>query len=115
MRSFSPMNSEVDFTLGFSCSIVVTATPVCAEITAKVSPARTVQYRFAGALDLVVVAAVVVAAGTVAVVVTCGAGAGRLPACSPERTSSTATVAASRNAAGPAYRRQPATTSPRRP
>ena len=44
-RIFSPMNKEVDFTFGFSCSIVATATPDLDEITPKVSPACTVQNR----------------------------------------------------------------------
>jgi hypothetical protein len=39
------MNSEVDFTFGFSCWIVATGTPDFVEMTPKVSPAFTVQNR----------------------------------------------------------------------
>ena len=57
-RSLWPMKSDVDFTFGFSCSMVATGTPVFAEMTANVSPARTVQNR--GRAAVVVVAAEVV-------------------------------------------------------
>ena len=92
------MKSEVDVTFGFSAWILVTGTPVLAEMTPKVSPALTVQY-----------------SRVPAVVETCGDGGIALvvvvvgdreePCSSPERTSTTATVTASRNAAGAAYRR----------
>lgn len=101
------MNSEVDFTFGFSCWIVATGTPDFVEITPKVSPAFTIQNR---GVDNVVVlpdetdvdvdtALCVVCAPTVVV--------GReVPACRPERMSKMAIVAASKNAAGATYRRQ---------
>jgi hypothetical protein len=101
------MNNEVDFTLGFSCSIVATGTPDFDEMTPKVSPACTVQNR--GPALVVVVPPVVVGDETVlrgcvgVADVLCRLGA---PACSPERTSRMAIVAASRNAAGATYRRQ---------
>jgi hypothetical protein len=95
------MKSEVECTLGFNCSSVATGTPDLAEITPKVSPACTVQNRFAGGLFAVVVAAVLVT--------TCLRGVDELavvtargepPASTPERISTTAIVAAARNAAG---------------
>lgn len=103
------MNSEVDFTFGFSRSIVATGTPDFDEMTPKVSPACTIQKR---GPDAVVVVPLVVAGevGTVvwgrlgaeiAVVVARG-----VPAFRPDRMSRTAIVAASRNAAGATYRRQ---------
>ena len=101
------MNSEVDFTFGFSCWIVATGTPDFVEMTPKVSPALTVHNR--GPAAVVVNLPVVVGDETVlrgcvdpATVV---AGVA-VPACRPERMSRTATVAASRNAAGATYRRQ---------
>lgn len=100
------MNSEVDFTFGFSCWIVATGTPDFDEMTPKVSPACTVQNR---ELDVVLVApCVVVCVETV--VPGCVTSADvvvgvDVPACRPERMSRTATVAASRNAAGATYRR----------
>jgi hypothetical protein len=103
------MKSEVDFTVGFSCSIVATGTPDFVEMTPKVSPACTIQKR---GPDAVVVVPLVVAVevdtvlcgrlGTeIAAVVAPG-----VPAFSPDRMSRTAIVAASRNAAGATYRRQ---------
>jgi hypothetical protein len=89
------MKREVEVTFGFSRWILATGTPVLAEMTPKVSPARTRQYTrlFAvvetwgeGGIRCVVV----VALGFVE------------PCSSPERTSATATVTASRNAAGAA-------------
>ena len=103
------MNSEVDFTFGFSCWIVATGTPDFVEMTPKVSPACTVQNL---GLDAVVV---VRPCGTVVDVETvlCGVVTAAVvvvgfdvPACRPERMSRTAIVAASRNAAGATYRRQ---------
>ena len=103
------MKSDVDFTLGFSRSMVATGTPVFAEMTANVSPARTVQNR--GPDVVFVVLVVVVARGRVvvaslAVVVRTAAVVVVGPERRPERISSTAMVAASRNAAGAAKRRQ---------
>jgi len=95
IRTLSPMKSDVDVTFGFSLSILATEMPVFVEMTPKVSPARTVQY-----------------SRLFAVVETCGDGgillvdvvvAGPEEPCSrPERTSATAIVTASRNAAGAA-------------
>jgi hypothetical protein len=102
------MNREVDFTFGFSCWIVATGTPDFVEITPKVSPACTVQKR--GVDELVVVRPDVVLVDVDTVL--CGAdatavvGGVDVPDCRPERMSRMATVAASRNAAGAAYRRQ---------
>jgi hypothetical protein len=101
---FSPMKSEVDDTFGFNCSIVATGTPDFDEITPKVSPACTVQDCAAPAVGvgLRVVFVVVVATcfrvvvGAVAV----GADAPVWPDSSPERISTTASVAARRKAAG---------------
>lgn len=95
------MNSEVDFTFGFSCSIVATGTPDFDEMTPKVSPACTVQNRFV----VVFVFAVVVGVVTTTFRVVAGTGVAtwaELPACRPDRMRSTAIVAASRNAAGAA-------------
>lgn len=98
------MNREVDFTFGFSCSIVATATPVFDEMTPNVSPACTVQNRRVGAGLFAVLVGVVFVVTTLCVVagtplvVTCVA----LPAWRPERMRSTAMVAASRKAAGAA-------------
>ena len=93
------MKSDVDVTFGFSLWILVTGTPVFAEMTPKVSPALTLQYSL-----------------LFAVVETCGDGGILLvvvvvlgfeePCSSPDRTRATATVTASRNAAGATYRRQ---------
>ena len=100
------MNSEVDFTFGFSCWIVATGTPDFDEMTPKVSPACTVQNR---GLDVVVVAPCVVVCDETVVrgcVTSAEVVVGvDVPACRPERMSRTATVAASRNAAGATYRR----------
>ncbi len=94
------MKSEVDFTLGLSCSIVVTGTPVWAEITPKVSPARTVQNR-RGAVFFVLVVVAKVAVEVLAGAETVGAGFALLfPDWMPARTRTTATVTASSNAAG---------------
>jgi hypothetical protein len=101
------MNSEVDFTFGFSCWIVATGTPDFVAMTPKVSPAFTVQNR--GVDELVVVPPVVVGDETVlcGCVDTATVVAGfDVPDSRPERMSRTATVAASRNAAGATYRRQ---------
>jgi hypothetical protein len=102
------MNSEVDFTFGFSFWIVATGTPDFVEMTPKVSPACTVQNRGVDALVVVRPAEVVVGVDTVlpgAVTADLGAVVD-VPECSPERMSKMATVAASRNAAGATYRRQ---------
>src|SRR4051812_10688632 len=104
------MKSEVDFTFGFSCSMVATGMPVFAEMTANVSPARTIQNRGPAAV-VVVVAVVVERRGLllVAVVGACGCVAVRpaavvvvAPERRPDRIGRTAIVAASRNAAGAA-------------
>jgi hypothetical protein len=84
------MKREVELAFGFSFWIVATGTPVFCEMTPKVSPARTVQNALAG--DLVVVDAAV-GVETVGVLESCRR---------PERTSTTAIVTASRNAAGAA-------------
>ena len=108
IRIFSPMKSDVEDTFGFSCSIVATGTPVFDEITPNVSPACTVQYcaplgfGFGFGFRVVFVGVVVATclrglAGAVAV----GAFAPLLPPdSSPERMSTTASVAARRKAAG---------------
>jgi hypothetical protein len=99
------MNSEVDFTFGLSCWSVATGTPDFVEMTPKVSPAFTVQNR--GVDELVVVPPDVVGEETVlcgAVTIAVVAGF-EVPAWRPERMRRTATVAASRNAAGATYRR----------
>jgi hypothetical protein len=100
------MNSEVDFAFGFNCWIVATGTPVFVEMTPKVSPACTVQNR--GPDAVVVVDPVVVDVDTVwcGVVETAEDFVGLVPDCRPERMSTIAIVAASRNAAGATYRRQ---------
>jgi hypothetical protein len=103
------MNSEVDFTFGFNCWIVATGTPDFVEITLNVSPACTVQNR--GVVDeLVVVRAAVAFVDVDTVfcdVVTTAVLAGlEVPDRRPERMSTIATVAASRNAAGATYRRK---------
>ena len=99
MRTFSPMKSEVDVTFGFNRSILETGTPVLVEMTPNVSPALTVQYcrlfavvETCGDFGMLLVVVVV---GDVDDVCS-----------SPDRTSATAIVTASRNAAGAAYRRQ---------
>jgi len=102
------MNSEVDFTVGFSCWIVATGTPDFVEMTPKVSPACTVQNR---GLDAVVVvrpreALVDVETVLTGAVTTALAAGFEVPDCRPERMSRMAIVAASRNAAGATYRRQ---------
>ena len=97
----SPMKSDVEDAFGFSRAIVATGTPDLEEITANVSPARTIQKRLPADAFVVVVPGVVAT--------TCFRGAGgppdvaawwELPASTPERISTTAIVAASRNAAG---------------
>jgi hypothetical protein len=99
------MKSEVDFTLGLSCSIVATGTPVFVEMTPNVSPACTVQNRGPGPVVVVVVCRrlVVVVVATLfdgvvgtATVVACPG----VPARRPDRISKTAIVAARRNTAG---------------
>lgn len=94
------MKSDVECAFGFRRTIVATGTPDLDEITAKVSPAPTIQKRFLG--ETFVVVADVVAT-------TCFRAAGAVPevvpwreppASTPERISTTAIVAASRNAAG---------------
>ena len=102
------MKSEVDFTLGFNCSIVATATPVFDEMTPKVSPACTVQNRGPDAVVAVLVREVVVDVETVlrGVDTTAVVDGFDEPACRPERMSTIAIVAARRNAAGATYRRQ---------
>jgi hypothetical protein len=100
------MNSEVDFTFGFSRWMVATGTPDFVEITLNVSPACTVQNR--GVADELVVVRPVADVDTVFCdVVTTALVVGlEAPDCRPERMSTIATVAASRNAAGATYRRQ---------
>ena len=93
------MKSDVECAFGFRRTIVATGTPDLDEITAKVSPAPTIQKRFLG--ETFVVVAEVVAT-------TCFGAAGapevvpwrEPPASTPERINTTAIVAASRNAAG---------------
>jgi hypothetical protein len=82
------MKSEVELTPGFSRSMRTTETPVAFAITAYVSPARTTQNR---GVEVPVVAATPE-----------GAGVPPLPDSKPARIKTTATVAASRNAAGAA-------------
>ncbi len=88
--TFCPMWSDVDELFGFSLTSVFIGTWALDEMTANVSPARTVQYRFAGGFfaDCVVV------------------GGDEPPDSIPTRISTTAMVTASRNAAGATYRRQ---------
>jgi hypothetical protein len=103
------MNSEVDFTFGFSCWSVATGTPDFVEMTPKVSPACTVQNRAAGEVVVVCPDEALVDVDTVLCgdVTTAEVGLGvDVPACRPERMSRMTTVAASRNAAGATYRRQ---------
>jgi hypothetical protein len=101
------MNSEVDFTFGLSCWIVATGTPDFVEMTPKVSPAFTVQNRNVDELVVVCPDEAFVDVDTVLCgVVTIAVVAGfEVPAWRPERMRRTATVAASRNAAGATYRR----------
>jgi hypothetical protein len=113
------MKSDVELACGLSCWIVLTGTPLFDEITPNVSPACTVQNRCPVLAVAVVVRAFVVTAFVVFafafVVVTCRRGAVGTevvvsafvrPDSSPDRTRRIAIVAASRNAAGPTYRRQ---------
>jgi hypothetical protein len=81
------MKSVVELAFGFSFSIVATGTPVFCAMTPNVSPAYTVQN-----LGVFVVVTAV-ATEAVGVVASCRR---------PERTSTTAIVTASRNAAGAA-------------
>lgn len=102
------MNNEVDFTFGFSFSIVATGTPDFVEMTPKVSPACTVQNRGVDELGFVrpdeaFVDVDTALCGAVTTAVVVGV---EVPACRPERMSRMAIVAASRNAAGATYRRQ---------
>jgi len=107
MRIFSPMKSEVDLTVGFSCSIVAAGTPVSEEMTPKVSPAFTVQYRFAVVCGFDAVVVVETEASVGGREVRGGGDALDPPPDSiPERISTTAIVTASRNATGAMYRRQ---------
>lgn len=99
IRTFSPMKSEVDVTFGFNRSILGTATPVLAEMTPNVSPALTVQY-----CRLFAVVETCGDFGMLLVVVVVGDVDDLCS--SPDRTSATAIVTASRNAAGATYRRQ---------
>jgi hypothetical protein len=87
------MKREVELAFGFSLSIVATGTPVFCEMTPKVSPALTVQNARAGRF------VVEVEVEETAVVEPPGTDAS---CCRPERTSTTAIVTASRNAAGAA-------------
>ena len=87
MRTRWPMKSEVELTPGFSRSMRTTETPVVFAITAYVSPARTTQNR---GVEVPVVAATPEGVGV------------PLPDSKPARIRTTATVAASRNAAGAA-------------
>jgi len=96
------MKSEVDFTVGFSCSSVATGTPDWAEITPKVSPAFTIQYRFVAACDFDEVVVVGVETDASVGGEEVRGGDGDPPVSSPERISTTAIVTASRNAAGAA-------------
>jgi hypothetical protein len=101
------MNSEVDFTFGFSCWIVATGTPDFVEITPKVSPAFTIQNRDVDDVVVLPDEAVVDVDTVLCVVCTATVVVDReVPACRPERMSKMATVAASKNAAGATYRRQ---------
>jgi hypothetical protein len=116
------MKSDVELACGLSCWIVLTGTPLFDEITPNVSPACTVQNRCPAVLAVAVVvrafvvtAFVVFAFAFAFVVVTCRRGAVGTevvvsafvrPDSSPDRTRRIAIVAASRNAAGPTYRRQ---------
>src|SRR5262249_22470799 len=95
IRTLWPMCSEVEELFGLRRAMVATGTPVRVEMTAKVSPARTVQNRFAGLRTCAAVAATVLRAP-----------AGFEPAFIPARMRTTAIVTASRNAAGAMYRRQ---------
>ncbi len=99
IRTFSPMKSEVDVTFGFSRSILATGTPVLLEMTPKVSPALTLQNS-----RLFAVVEICGDGGMLLVVVVVDDLDGLCS--SPDRTSTTATVTVSRNAAGAAYRRQ---------
>ncbi len=99
MRTFSPMKSEVDVTFGFNRSILETGTRVLVEMTPNVSPALTVQY-----CRLFAVVETCGDFGMLLVVVVVGDVDDLCS--SPDRTSATAIVTASRNAAGAAYRRQ---------
>src|SRR4051812_24206872 len=95
-RSFWPMNSEVDFTFGFSRWIVATGTPDFDEMTPKGARACTVQNR--GRALVVVVPRGVVCDVTVfcGCVTTADVVVGvDEPACRPERMSRMAIVAAS--------------------
>ena len=92
------MKSEVDVTFGFSLWILAMGTPVSVEMTPNVSPAFTVQYsRLLAVVDTC-------GDGGMALVVVVAGGVDE-PCSSPDRTSATAMVTASRNAAGAAYRR----------
>src|SRR5581483_6230850 len=105
-RTFSPMKSDVELIFGFRRCSVATDTPVLPAMTPNVSPARTIQYRLVGRCSVVVVAAdepLVVPPPTDGAVAETGAD---VPCSSPARTSTTAIVTASRNAAGATYRRQ---------
>src|SRR4051794_5537996 len=103
------MNSDVDETFGLSRASSATETPDCDEMTPNVSPGRTVQYRFPDAVLVVVrvvrVVVVVVVTCLRGVVVGCASRVLVVPDSSPDRMSRTASVTASRKAAGAAYRR----------
>jgi hypothetical protein len=96
------MKSDVEWTFGFSFTIVATGTPDFDEITLNVSPACTVQDRRPLGFEFrVVVRAVVVAMCLRGVVGTETVACDVFPpASSPERISTIAIVAASKNAAG---------------
>ena len=87
------MKSDVDVTFGFSLWILATGTPVFAEMTPKVSPALTLQYPSCSRSSRPVVTA-----GCSSSSSWCSASSE--PCSSPDRTRATATVTASRNAAG---------------
>ena len=93
------MKSDVDVTFGFSLWILVTGTPVFAEMTPKVSPALTLQYSL-----LFAVVETCGDGGMLALVVVVVLGFGAV--LEARATRATATVTASRNAAGATYRRQ---------
>jgi hypothetical protein len=101
------MKSEVECTVGFSCSIVATGTPAFVEMTPNVSPAFTIQNRRPTGFFVVTVRETVVEPAVVpcAVVVTGTVVVPREllpPASRPEWINTIAIVAASKNAPGAA-------------
>jgi hypothetical protein len=97
------MKSEVECTVGFSCSMVATGTAAFVEMTPNVSPAWTIQNRRATAGFFVVTVRETVV--ELCVVVVTGTVVPREllpPALRPEWISTIAIVAASKNAPGAA-------------